>query len=174
MIHDSESLPLALQVPDAAIQVRSVRLGDMAALCVDCWSHRTPLQAQSKLRYVNKVQVRGRGTGLVVEDAQTGALIGYGQVVQWTQCAEISDLVVSSRYRGQGIGTALIQHLVRAARQHPRCRCVDIGAALSNPRALALYRRLGFQDSYQIEMDVGQGKERIQYLRLSVSPYRSV
>jgi ribosomal protein S18 acetylase RimI-like enzyme len=41
---------------------------------------------------------------------------------------------------------------------------LEIGAALSNPRALGLYRRLGFVDGRILDLDLGNGPEPVMYL----------
>jgi GNAT superfamily N-acetyltransferase len=55
----------------------------------------------------------------------------------------LAHLGVSSALRGQGIGRALIDELVRRGLQAGRRRMV-LDVAASNPRAQALYERLGF------------------------------
>lgn len=105
------------------------------------------------------------GQGIVAYDAD-GAY-AYGQVMLWTRCAEISDLVVSETRRGQGVGTALIQHLCRAAGDLG-ARCVEIGAAHDNARALSLYRRLGFEDAFTVQLMLDGALTDILYLRLSL------
>ena len=75
---------------------------------------------------------------------------------------------VDPDWRGQGIGSALIDSLIDIARQHG-IDAVQIGAAISNPRALELYRRLGFQDWRRQMMDVGQGLELVIFLRKEVA-----
>ena len=82
-----------------------------------------------------------------------------------------SDLVVNARFRGQGIGTAIIQFLTEAAHDL-NATMVEIGVALSNTRALALYRRLGFRDRRTIQVDLGQGPEPVLYLEKELSPQR--
>jgi ribosomal protein S18 acetylase RimI-like enzyme len=59
----------------------------------------------------------------------------------------IQDLHVAADQRGQGIGTALLQHCEALACQR---RYADISIAVNptlNPRALALYERLGYQST---------------------------
>jgi ribosomal protein S18 acetylase RimI-like enzyme len=105
-----------------------------------------------------------RGLGIIVLDA-AGEVQGYGQMVIWPSCAEISDLVVAEAYRSQGFGAAIIQHLVRAA-YRLGTPAVEIGAAVSNTRAIALYRRLGFEDSHTLMLNLGNGQESVLFLRL--------
>jgi ribosomal protein S18 acetylase RimI-like enzyme len=80
-------------------------------------------------------------------------IIAFGQISRWRHCAEISDLIVQEAYRNQGIGTALINHLLEYALKMD-VSCVEIGADHDNHRAIALYRRLGFQDHRSTEQTI--------------------
>jgi ribosomal protein S18 acetylase RimI-like enzyme len=62
----------------------------------------------------------------------------------------------------------LIAHLIEEARRRGVLR-VEIGAAVSNPRALTLYKRLGFTQHYTLELDLGQGIEPVIYLNMTIS-----
>ena len=111
---------------------------------------------------VEKLTQQGRGYGIVAYHAQDG-ILGYGQLTVWPRTTEISDLIVAPAYRGRGIGTALICVLIEKVHVWGLSQ-VEIGAALSNPRALHLYRRLGFQEDRTIELDLGNGQEPVIYL----------
>jgi ribosomal protein S18 acetylase RimI-like enzyme len=155
---------LAFQPPDPQLTIRPVRLGDIAMLQRNCWPQRDP---DAVYRFILRIQDAARdkrGLGAVIID-HYDSVLGYGQFVMWPRCGEISDLIVQPEYRSQGLGTALIQYLVRTA-MDMNADCVDIGAAQSNPRALALYRRLGFRDSYTQRVNLGDGDEEVVYLRL--------
>lgn len=159
------STPIALQQPDTPYRMRPVLMRDVDALRADVWAHYEDAYARKLIDRVQKYAIEGRGLGIVVEDASR--LIAYGQMTLWTTCAEISDLIVSESYRGQGIGTAMIQHLT----QHARAMfmdCIEIGAMNSNVRALDLYRRMGFEDYKTFMLNVGQGVQPVTYLRLSI------
>lgn len=108
---------------------------------------------------------RSRGMGVVV--LIEGQLIGYGQLTLWARTAEISDLSVHESWRNKGIGTRLIFHLLEAARRYRKV--AEIGAAQSNPHALALYRRLGFRDDRVITLNTDNGSEPIVYLTLDLT-----
>jgi len=172
MEHDSNIVPLALQPPDKTIPIRLVRAEDLSALRADCWSTRSVIHCKDLLRRILDAHKRKRGLGIVVEGETSNTVIAYGQLIYWTRCAEISDLIVSSEQRNKGVGTAIIQYLI-AHIQDPKPPCVEIGAAESNPRALKLYQRLGFQENYSINLDIGQGKEKIIYLRLVFADYKN-
>jgi len=69
----------------------------------------------------------------------TGEDKGFGYVDETTPELTIA---VLPAYRGRGIGTALLVHLIAAAR--PRYPAISLSVDLDNP-ALRLYRRLGFE-----------------------------
>ena len=154
----------ALQPPDPNVPIRPVRYADVDALHRNCWPERDLESIYSFIGRIHHTARNGRGIGVVVIGPAAEA-IGYGQFVLWPRCGEISDLIIAPDYRGRGLGTALIQYLMRAARDM-NASCVDIGAAQSNPRALELYRRLGFQDSYVQNMPVNGTNEPVIYLRI--------
>ncbi len=55
----------------------------------------------------------------------------------------ITHLGIAPEFRGQGIGSALIQHLLEHGQASGRSLAV-LDVAVSNPRAQALYKRMGF------------------------------
>jgi ribosomal protein S18 acetylase RimI-like enzyme len=69
----------------------------------------------------------------------TGTAKGFGYVDEATP--ELS-IAVLPEYRGQGIGTALLAHLIEAAQ--PCYPAISLSVDPDNP-ALRLYRRLGFE-----------------------------
>src|SRR5690349_2765813 len=60
----------------------------------------------------------------------------------------LAHLGVAPALRGQGIGRQLIEHLVAQGRVHGKQRLV-LDVAVGNPRAQALYERLGFKVTAQ-------------------------
>ncbi|WP_045743829.1 MULTISPECIES: GNAT family N-acetyltransferase [Actinoplanes] len=61
-------------------------------------------------------------------------------------CPEINGLVVVPEHQSRGIGTALIRTAERLAADRRRHR-IGLGASDGNPRAAALYLRLGYQET---------------------------
>lgn len=161
-------LPLAFQPPDPAVPLRPVQLSDVDSLYADCWPSRPYANIYNLVQRATRSAIDGRGIGLVVS-GQENQVQGYGQMILWPTCAEISDLVVTESCRGRGYGTAIVQSLVRAAIRLGADEA-EIGAALNNPRAVALYRRLGFRDSHTVALTMGG--EHILYLRLNLRNVR--
>lgn len=168
---DQHNVPIALQSPDLPYTIRPVQLSDTVQLKKVLWQDRTLRSITDFVQRIIKFESEQRGVGIVVvdDDQFPEQILAYGQVTQWVKCAEISDLMVHPTHRGQGIGTAMIQYLMASVPS--RANCVELGVAESNPRALALYRRLGFCDSYTLQLDLGNGTESVIYLQIDLSLY---
>lgn len=160
---------LELQTPNLHYTIRSVKLSDVVQLHEHIWRDREVSSISEFIQRIIKLKSQYRGIGIVATDDLQDAqpIIAYGQVTQWIKCAEISDLMVVPAYRGRGIGTAMIQYL--AGFIAPNADCIELGVAQSNPRALALYRRLGFEDSYTVQLNLGQGSEPVIYLQINLT-----
>jgi ribosomal protein S18 acetylase RimI-like enzyme len=157
----------AFDAPNPAIIIRPAKMDDLPNLLVTCWRDRTPDVGRWMLTRVTRNHAEKRGMGVVAEDA-FGNLTGYGQLTLWSCCAEVSDLMVIEQNRSQGFGTAIIQYLVHIAHEFG-AGCVEIGAAESNPGAVRLYHRLGFEDIRTVYLNVGAGKrEPVIYMRLQI------
>lgn len=158
-----ETFPLALHPPDPAVRFRPLTESD-APLLIALWEGQAEKAGQI-LQTALRLARQGRGGGLVMMSPDRAMLWGYGQLTLWADCAEISDLMIAPEQRGRGLGTALIQLLCQQA-QKSNADYAEIGALLSNSRALALYRRLGFCDYHTLTLII-EGKEHPAiYLRL--------
>lgn len=165
---DIDKLPQAIQPHHCPYVLRPVQLDDATLLQKSLWRDRSNTDVVDFVERVLKFKHHKRGIGIVVTDEAN--IVAYGQTTLWMQCAEISDLFVTPDYRSHGIGTAMIQYLTQYAIQR-KIDCVELGVAESNPRALKLYRQLGFTESYTLELDLGSGRESVIYLTLDVAPY---
>ncbi|MBZ0283270.1 MAG: GNAT family N-acetyltransferase [Anaerolineae bacterium] len=161
-------IPLALHPPESTIPIRPARLSDVDGLHTYCWPARAFNSIYDLVLRAERSAADQRGLAVVIA-GKDNIIRGYGQVMAWPTCGEISDIVVAEACRGQGYGTAIIQTLARAA-QRIGINEVEIGAAMSNPRAVALYRRLGFEDSHTMMLNLGKGKEKVLFLRLVLQP----
>ena len=160
------SQPLALKLPQPNTSIRPVQREDTAALSA-LWPHRTELDVLWLIKRAQQQATQGRGLGIVVTDERSDEAIAYGQITLWHRAAEIADLAVLDCHRCRGLGTVLVQHLVTAANQMHAKR-IEIGVAISNPRALALYHRLGFLEHRTVLIDLGHGGEPVVYLNIDL------
>lgn len=156
----------ALLLPNTSIQIRPLHPEDLSALLAGCWKERATEAAKATFTHLLSAHAAQRDMGYVVvmRDTQPG-IIAFGRLTIWFRYAEISDMIVIPEYQSRGYGTALIQHLIQIASSF-NLDYVEIGAALSNPRALALYLRLGFQKWLVRQLDLGHGLEAVQYMRI--------
>ena len=135
-----------------------------------CWPELPVIDVQVLLNEILARHRRGYAWAKVA--AVKDQIVGFGQLARWgSKTAEISDLVVAAAWRGRGIGTAIINNLIETARRQGFTN-VEIGAAESNPLALSLYKRLGFEEYKRIMIDVGHGLENVIYLRYVLQPRR--
>jgi ribosomal protein S18 acetylase RimI-like enzyme len=143
---------------------------DADVLCRTCWPHRSIRQAAVVLQQAERLAQQKRGLGMVA--VVDGEACAFGLLALYPRVAEISDLIVSPVLRGRGIGTALITFLTHEARRLGATR-LEIGVAQSNPRARALYQRLGFVEARAVQIDLGEGPETVWYLAKSLEAFAS-
>lgn len=151
--------------PNHNLTIRAVRAVDCYALHQRCWPQRPLTDVQHQIQRVLDNTRQGRGGGVVAILPDDQQPIAYGQLTLWRHLSEISDLIVAEAWRRQGVGTAIIQHLVAQAAR-TTLPIVEIGAAEDNPGALRLYRRLGFREARRLELDLGRGPQMVIYLEL--------
>lgn len=86
---------------------------------------------------------------------QAGAVAGFavlskafatevGGLVLW-----LEELYVRPAFQGQGLGSAFLEWIKG---QYPACRRIRLEVAPENPRARALYARMGFSDLGYVQM----------------------
>lgn len=146
-------------------KIRPVRLHDVEQLHQRCFPANTLQWARELVARARQIALQGRGLGIVAVGVADDLPFAYGQLTIWTRSAEISDLSVMEVWRGQGVGTALIDYCYQMAKDS-HVQEVEIGALTSNKRALALYQRLGFVESHILNLDDGQ---QVQYLKMTIA-----
>lgn len=66
----------------------------------------------------------------------------------------LEDLFINEKYRGQGIGTELIQQLVKEAKKH-KCYKIVATSRKARPKVHKLYQKLGFEKrGYEFRMNL--------------------
>ena len=76
---------------------------------------------------------------------QDGAIVGYGVLSIAADEAHVLNLCTAPGHEGQGLGQRMLQALLRIARGHGAQR-VFLEVRPSNPRAIKLYDRSGFNE----------------------------
>ncbi|MBS0375047.1 MAG: GNAT family N-acetyltransferase [Proteobacteria bacterium] len=102
------------------------------------------------------------GYGLLRGAAVIGRGLAVERVIRPPADGElyVAHLGVRPELRGTGIGAALVRHLL--ARATPdRHRRASLDVALTNPRAQALYERLGFRVVAERAVALGAGQRKV-------------
>jgi ribosomal protein S18 acetylase RimI-like enzyme len=117
---------------------------------------------EAYLRWCVAQAEKGRMVRLVAE--VEGQAVGNGQLSILRDKGEIGSLIVAAGYRRQGIGNALLDALIDAARERGLSE-VEISADATVPWVRAWYERRGFSF---VEERVLSGGERIAVLRMEL------
>lgn len=70
--------------------------------------------------------------------------ISFNQKIKIRHRADVA-ISIRQEYWGLGLGTALFQELLTAAKNHPEVRQVELEFIEGNERAYRLYRKMGFE-----------------------------
>ena len=121
---------------------------DVASLLRQLWPEKR-LDAASLRMVFQRAVTSESQTYLCVIDGER--IVGFGSLTLknnlWQQgyLAHIDELVVDSDYRGRGIGTQLLNQLVRLARDRG-CRRVELDSAFHREQAHQFYQQHGFEN----------------------------
>lgn len=144
-----------LKLP-AGLRFRLAVPDDCRPLHAACYPEQAFTRFREQFRRLLSWQANGRCYWLVVETvAAEPSLLGSGQLVIYPHGAELANLSVTANHQNQGIGTALIELLIRLARR-VSVEHLEIAVATDNPRALALYQRLGFSEDRRLKLPGGK------------------
>ncbi len=147
--------------------LRPATPSDAVAMHLNLWPDISLGDVEIRLRSLTEQSGRQRAWAVVA--VAEDQMVGFGQLSRWGNRGEICNLIVRENCRSQGIGSALIFRLIDTAQAH-HLHDVEIGGAVSNPRAVALYRRLGFQEERRLMLDLGKGPEPVIYLVMPLQP----
>jgi ribosomal protein S18 acetylase RimI-like enzyme len=124
--------------------VRGVEVRALAASEVERLEREEP-PGRGLVRAMWAAQEAGGSVLLVAWDGDRH--LGAGQLDLRGEVPELRNLHVDGAARGQGVGTALIRAAERLVGVGGRLR---VGVGLDNPRARALYERLGYRGTGEI------------------------
>ena len=83
--------------------------------------------------------------GILCDDG--GEIAGYGGLTCGYDTADIDNIAVAERYRGNGIGGAILENLFSSAAERGMQR-VFLEVRVSNAAAMSLYLKHGFKGVY--------------------------
>lgn len=129
---------------EEAVAVLIRELGDAIGVTGDV----NPVSWYSTLR---KMIASPEWTFLVAEEGnkKTGLLILLilPSLYHGGYFAAITELIVSNRFQGKGIGAMLVEEAKRMARSMG-CAELDVSVEVENEKAVGFYRKLGFEQKH--------------------------
>ena len=139
----------------ATLRFRLAQRRDLQPLHSACYPQQPFYEFRALFQRLLRRQEKGHSYWVVAIsealDQSVEQIVGSGQLVVYPHSAELTNLVVTTSYRNQGIGTALIAVLLAIARDIDLVG-VEIGVESDNQRALALYQRLGFEPERRLQL----------------------
>ncbi|NLY87122.1 MAG: ribosomal protein S18-alanine N-acetyltransferase [Clostridiales bacterium] len=125
---------------DAVIEIRKAKLSDIPAISrLEVESSNTPWSAKA-LTY----DVTQNEKAYVIVADKAGDKVGYADAWIFAGEAQINNIAVLDEYRGQGIGDALLTHLLEFCKERT-CRIVTLEVRKSNEPAISMYKKHGFE-----------------------------
>lgn len=148
------------ELPGGALRVRPARPRDAeavesivdAVLIEDRWfltapDERVPDPAR---RHANLKRIAEQANSLSLVAVRDGRVVGFGQALggrlRRTAHESHVEIYVDAAHRDGGVGRTLVAELVRRARERPQMRRLALAVFADNPRAAAVYRRVGFTE----------------------------
>ncbi|MCA9568925.1 MAG: GNAT family N-acetyltransferase [Myxococcales bacterium] len=118
--------------------------------------------------------LRGSNRGHLLVARVDGRVAGYLvlRAPPWRRTSHVVklEILVDARYRGEGVGRALLQAGIAWAESAPGIEKIGLSVFADNERALALYRSLGFQEEgrrlREYRMDDGTYRDDVLLYRL--------
>ena len=123
------------------IRIRPAKLYDVPALArIERDSFGSPWSAEEITKDVTA------GGNVYVAVAEYGAeKAGYGEIRFVAGEAQIYNIVIAPEFRREGIGEALLRHMIAKAEDNG-CELVTLEVRGGNEAAMALYTKLGFRE----------------------------
>lgn len=107
--------------------------------------------------------------GAVFVACHTNQVVGYGGIHPHEEYGHVIGMLIEDRYRGRGIGGALLRALIDWARAK-NLSCIRLLVFPHNEPALALYRKFGFRQEAYYPSDVTRQTGEVWDSILMVKP----
>ena len=143
MAHEAPTIRIA-RADDAAV----VAAAERAIACVPGLLASRPDEIDDAVMRATIVELVERGRGCFVVAERAGEIVGHAflEPLPLAVTAHVVrvTIAVHEGHQGHGIGRALMNELLRWARESPAVDKVELQVRSSNARAIGLYRSLGF------------------------------
>ncbi len=101
-------------------------------------------------------------------DEEIGSLAFRAGTKARTRHAGTFGVGVAKEWRGVGVGSVLIERLIAWAKEHPEIERIGMEVFQTNPEALRLYRRFGFQEEGRRRAAVRLDDRRVDLIPMAL------
>ncbi len=123
------------------VSIRQAKLYDVPAMArIERDSFGSPWSAEE----ITKDVTAGGNVYVAVAECG-GEKAGYGEIRNIAGEAQIYNIAVAPEFRREGIGEALLRHMIARA-EDDGCELVTLEVRSGNEAAMALYTKLGFRE----------------------------
>lgn len=125
-----------------------------------------PLTREHIQQHLRDCAARGDRLVFKAVDSENGEAVGYvelGALDFRNRSARIGRVLIAPAARGRGLGEAMVRAALAYAFEVLRVHRAELGVFDANPRALALYERVGFRregvhrESFAVPAELGGG-----------------
>lgn len=134
-----------INIPESSIHIEYSNDLNETWLLQYCSLNHVLNQNQEKLRGILKNILVKTFFVLLYQDDEC---VACGLGVQDDLYIGLFDIVVAKNHRNQGIGSLLIQHILKLGKKYGAQKAY-LQVMLNNPSALRLYQKLGFKEKYR-------------------------
>jgi len=136
---------LEINIPESSIHIEYTNDLNETWLLQYCSLNHVLYQNQEKLRGILKNILAKTFYVLLFQDDKC---VACGLGVQDELYIGLFDIVVAKEHRNQGVGSLLIQHILKMGKIFGAQKAY-LQVMLNNPAALSLYQKLGFRERYR-------------------------
>lgn len=123
------------------VNIRQAKIYDVPAISrIETDSFDDPWSAES----ITKDVTAGEGVYVAVAESE-GEKAGFAEMRIIAGEAQVFSIAVDSKFRGRGIGEALLKHLIEKSRESS-CTKLTLEVRAGNEAAASLYEKLGFRE----------------------------
>lgn len=115
--------------------------------------------------YLEGKEIKGSPFILIFDDQK---LIGWSDVDQFKNKSGLLAIGIKKEYRDKGIGKYLLELIIERSKSYGYEK-LELRVRVKNDRAIALYKKMGFQETEYIENGLYLDREKIDLIKMALS-----